>query len=142
MLRFHVVNPFDHMQREMEHLLRGFDLGPVVRRDHGRIKFNVREQDDSYLVESALPGVDPEKLDISVINRQLVIKGEFVATEMPENARIHRQERRSGSFEQSLMMTDKLDTDKIEAEYKDGILTLCIPKVQEALPKKIEIRAG
>lgn len=141
MLRFNLVNSFESMQREMEHLLRGFDLDPVVRRDHGRINFNIREQDDKYLVEAALPGVDPEKLDISVINRQLVIKGEFAQPEVPENARVHRQERRSGSFEQNLMMTDKLDTDKIEAEYQDGILIISVPKAQEAMPKKIEIKA-
>ncbi len=142
MLRFHVMNPIESMQREMEHLLRGFDLGPNARRDHGRINFNIREHDDRYLVEAALPGVDSENLDISVIDRQLVIKGEFARLDLPENARIYRQERRSGSFEQSLMMTDKLDTDKIEAEYKDGILIISVPKAQAALPKKIEIKAA
>jgi HSP20 family protein len=136
------MNPIESMQREMEHLFRGFDLGPIARRDNGRISFNIREYDDRHLVQAALPGVDPENLDISVIDRQLVIKGEFTRADLPENARIHRQERRSGSFEQSLMMTDKLDTDRIEAEYKDGILIISVPKAQAALPKKIEIKAA
>ena len=142
MLRFHMMNPFEGMQREVEQLLRGFDLDPIVRREQGRIDFKIREQDEKYLVEAALPGVDAEKLDINVVDRQLVIKGEFAPLDLPENARVHRQERRSGSFEQSLMLTNKLDTDNIAAEYKDGILSISIPKAKEALPKRIEIKAG
>ncbi|MFO7767147.1 MAG: Hsp20/alpha crystallin family protein [Pelovirga sp.] len=142
MLRFHVMNPLENMQREMEHLLRGFDLGPIVRRDHERVRFTISEQDDRYLVEAALPGIDPEKLDINVIDRQLVIKGEFARADVPNDARVHRQERRSGAFEQSLMLTDKLDTDRIEAEYKDGILSIGVPKAQAAMPKKIEVKAA
>ena len=142
MLRFHMMSPFGSMQREVEHLLRGFDLDPIVRREQSRIKFAVRELDDKYLVEAALPGVDPDKLDINVIDRQLVIKGEFAPLELPENVRVHRQERQSGSFEQGLMLTNKLDTDNIAAEYKDGILSISIPKVKEAQPRRIEIKAG
>lgn len=142
MLRFHMMNPFESMQREVEHLLRGFDLDPVVQREQGRINFTIREQDEKYLVEAALPGVDAEKLDINVVDHQLVIKGEFASVDLPENVRIHRQERRSGSFEQSLMLTNKLDTDNIAAQYKDGVLSIIIPKVKEALPRRIEIKAG
>lgn len=142
MLRFHTMNPFESMQREVEHLLRGFDLNPVVRREQGRIDFTIREQDENYLVEAALPGVDTETLDINVIDRQLVIKGKFAPVDLPEGVRVHRQERRSGSFEQILMLTNKLNTDNIAAEYKDGILGISIPKVKEAQPKRIEIKAG
>jgi len=142
MLRFHMMSPFEGMQREVEHLLRGFDLDPIVRREQGRIDFKIREQDEKYLVEAPLPGVDAEKLDINVVDRKLVIKGEFAPLDLPENVRFHRQERRSGSFEQSLMLTSKLDTDNIEAEYKAGILSIGIPKAKEALPRRIEIKAG
>jgi len=142
MLKFHMMNPFESMQREVEHLLRGFDLDPIVRREHGRIHFAVREQEEKYLIEAALPGVDAEKLDINVIDRQLLIKGEFAPVDLPEDARVHRQERQSGSFEQSLMLTNKLDTENIAAEYKDGILAISIPKVKEALPRRIEIKAN
>jgi len=137
-----MMNPFEGMQREVEQLLRGFDLDPIVRREQGRIDFKIREQDEKYLVEATLSGVDAEKLDINVVDRQLVIKGEFAPLDLPENARVHRQERRSGSFEQSLMLTNKLDTDNIAAEYKDGILSISIPRAKEALPKRIEIKAG
>lgn len=142
MLRFHLMNPFDSMQREVEQLLRGFDLDPVVRREQGRIDFRIREQDQKYLVEAALPGVDVEKLDIHVVDRQLVIKGEFAQVDLPENVRVHRQERRSGSFEQNLMLASKLDTDHIAAQYQDGLLSISIPKAKEALPRRIEIKAG
>ncbi|MBD1401133.1 Hsp20/alpha crystallin family protein [Pelovirga terrestris] len=142
MLRFHLMNPFDGMQREVEHLLRGFDLDPIVRREQGRINFIMREHDEKYQVEAALPGVNAEKLDINVVDRQLVIKGEFAPHDLPDNARVHRQERRSGCFEQSLMLTSKFDRDNIAAEYKDGILSISIPKAKEALPRRIEIKAG
>ena len=93
-------------------------------------------------MEAALPGVDAEKLDINVVDRQLVIKGEFTSADLPENVRVHRQERRSGSFEQSLMLTSKLDTANIAAQYRDGILSISIPRAKEALPRRIEIKAG
>jgi len=138
-----MMNPFEGMQREVEHLLRGFDLDPIVRREQGQIDFKMREQDEKYLVEAALPGVDAEKLDINIVDdRQLVIKGEFAPADLSEGVRVHRQERRSGSFKQSLMLTSKLDTDNIAAEYKDGILSISIPKAKEALPRRIEIKAG
>lgn len=142
MLRFHLMSPFGALQREVEHLLRGFDLDPVVRPEQGRSEWTIREQEDKFLVQAALPGVDKDKLDIRVAEGRLVITGEFAPAEVPENVRVHRQERRSGSFEQSLLLTKKLDTDRIAAEYKDGILSILIPKAQEVLPKKIEVRAG
>ncbi|MFO7811550.1 MAG: Hsp20/alpha crystallin family protein [Pelovirga sp.] len=142
MLRFHMMNPFEGMQREVEHLLHGFDLDPIVRREQGRINFIVREHDEKYQVEAALPGVDAEKLDINVVDRQLVIKGEFAPLDLPQSAHVHRQERRSGSFEQSLLLNSKFDRDNIAAEYKDGILSINIPKAKEALPRRIEIKAA
>lgn len=142
MFRFHLGSSLDSMQREMEHLLRGFDLAPIVRPEQERINFSIREQEGRYLVAAALPGIDPEKLDINVVDQLLIIKGAFASTDLPENARIHRQERRSGHFEQNLRLTAHLDTDRIEAEYKDGILTISLPKAQQALPKKIEVKAA
>lgn len=140
MFRFHMVNPLDTMQREMEQLFRGFDLNPPVRQQ-GQVNFRVQELDEGYQVAAELPGLDIDKLEIDVVGRKLSIKGEFVAPQLPEGVKIHRQERRIGSFERILTLPDSLDTDNIDAEYKEGILAIRLPKSRAALPKKIAIKA-
>lgn len=140
MFRFHMVNPLDTMQREMEQLFRDFDLNPSARLQN-QLNFRVHELDEGYQVAAELPGVDVEKLEIDVVGRKLSIKGDFVVPQLPEGVKIHRQERRIGSFERILTLPDNLDTDNIDAEYKEGILTIRLPKSQAALPKKINIKA-
>ncbi len=140
MFRFHMVNPLDTMQREMEQLFRGFDLNPLARQQ-SQLNFRVQELDEGYQVAAELPGVDVDKLEIDVVGRKLSIKGEFVTPQLPEGVKIHRQERRVGGFERILTLPDNLDTENIDAEYKEGILTIRLPKSRAALPKKIAIKA-
>ena len=140
MFRFHMINPLDTMQREMEQLFRGLELNPQSRQ-YSQLNFRVQELENGYQVAAELPGIDVDKLEIDVIGRKLTIHGEFAAPQLPEGVKIHRQERRVGRFERILTLPENLDTDKIDAEYKEGILTIRLPKTREALPKKIAIKA-
>ena len=134
------VNEMENMQHEMDLLFRGFGLNPASETQVRQIKFQVTDNGESFSVEAPLVGLDSEKLNISVLGRRLTVSGEFYHPELPADVRWHRQERNMRTFEQSLQLSADLDTEKIEAVYKLGILKLNLPKSASALPKKIEIK--
>jgi len=136
------VNEIENMQREMDQLFRGFSSSPTYEPQVRQIDFKVVDNGESFSVEAPLPGLDIEKLNINVLGRQLIVSGEFSRPELPQDVRWHRQERSSGKFERNLQLSANLDTEKVEAEYKQGILKVNLPKAASALPKKIEITVG
>lgn len=102
--------------------------------------FDISETDDSIVVKADLPGVDIKDLDISVgSDNVLTVKGEKKEEREEKNERHHRIERRSGSFSRSFFLGKNVKTDEIDAEYKDGVLYLTIPKSEE-VQKKIEVK--
>ncbi len=135
-------NEMNNFQREMERVFRG--QVPLKRTEAAfdRVPFRVYQNDDGYVVEAVLSRLDLEKLDISVLGRQLTISGGTIAPELPEGAKWLRQERRSGRFEQSFRLPQDLDSDRIAAEYKQGILKMTLPKAEAAKPKKIELKVN
>lgn len=136
------VNEMENMQREMDQLFRSFGFNPTYEPQDRQIDFKVTDNGESFSVEAPLPGLDIEKLDITVLGRRLTVSGEFSHPELPQDIRWHRQERSSGAFEKNLQLAANLDTEKVAAEYKQGILKINLPKAASALPKKIEITAG
>lgn len=102
---------------------------------------NLSEDDDSLYVEALAPGLDPDSLSISVVNRQLNISG----MKKPVNSgvkpeAIHRSERAGGHFVRSIELTTPVNEKKISAEYHDGLLEVIMPKAEEAKPRKIAVR--
>jgi HSP20 family protein len=100
------------------------------------------EKKDSYIIRAELPGVERSNIDISFEKNVLTISGQKSALieAKDEELRVFAAERVSGSFSRSLRMPDYIDGDKIGAEYKDGLLTITIPKAELAQPRKIEVR--
>ncbi len=99
------------------------------------------ETDDAIVVKSAIPGIKPEDLDISIANDSLTIKGETKFEEEVQEELFIRQERRYGSFCRSLTIPMPVVADKAEAEFENGILTLRLPKAEEVKPKPIQVKA-
>jgi HSP20 family protein len=97
------------------------------------------ETEEDVVVKMALPGVDPNDVDISVLGNTLTIMGETKAEEEVEQGRHICHERRFGATSRSLTLPVAVEADKAEAEYENGVLTLKLPKVEEAKPKAIEI---
>jgi HSP20 family protein len=97
---------------------------------------DVRETEDEYLVLVDLPGVQSEDVVIELIDQVLTISGSRAPVETGEAQRL---ERPSGSFVRRLSLPKGVDSDKVVADYKDGVLELRIPKRAEAKPKKIAI---
>ena len=142
MFGLQLVNEMANVQREMDQLFRGFGFSPTYNSAENQINFKVLDSDEQFSVEAPLSGLDIEKLDISVLGRHLTISGEFSAAELPPDVRWHRQERSGGKFEQKLQLSADIDTEKIEAEYRQGILKINLPKAASALPKKIAINVS
>lgn len=101
---------------------------------------DIAELENEYLVKLELPGVNKDDVGITVESNILTIRGEkkFEKDEKKDN--FHRIERTYGSFERSFTLPSTIRTDKIDAVYKDGILTVSLPKAEEAKPKQIEVK--
>lgn len=102
-------------------------------------KVDISETESSYEVYTDLPGVLKDDVQVSVTDNLLTIKGEKHQKQETENKNFHRVERRYGTFQRSFTLPRHVDTGNIKADYKDGILTLTIPKAEEAKPKEIQI---
>jgi HSP20 family protein len=102
---------------------------------------NIYHTDKELVVKAAVPGVKPEEVDISITGDTLTIKGESRAEEKIEREDYLYQERRYGTFFRSVALPAGLNTDKAEASFKNGILTLTIPKPKEIIPKQIRAKA-
>lgn len=99
---------------------------------------DIAETEKEYLITMEIPGVDMTKTDISYMDGLLTVKGEK-HKESKEGECSHCSERFAGSFERSFRIHGKVDADKIDATYKDGVLHLTLPKSAESGVKKIEI---
>jgi HSP20 family protein len=98
------------------------------------------ETEDAVVVKSAVPGVEPEDLNISITSDTLTIKGETKAEEEVKEENYIRRERRYGSFYRSLTIPLPVVADKAEAEFENGVLTLTLPKAEEVKSKAIKVK--
>lgn len=99
---------------------------------------DISETEKEYVVTAELPGIDMKGIDISYIDGVLTIKGEK-KKDTNEGESCHCAERYSGAFERSFRIPGDVNSDKIDATYKDGILKLVVTKSEKSVPKKIEV---
>jgi HSP20 family protein len=128
----------------MERLFDDASRGPrVLTWEPAELGFalDVYETDDALVVKAALPGVQPEQVDISVIGDVLTVKGETKSEDETKDGNYHRRELRYGSFARSIALPTRVDHDKAEAKFENGILAITLPKAEEAKPKSIKIAA-
>ncbi len=142
MFGLHMINEMEKLQREMDQIFRSGKLFEPVRNEHSSSSFNLRDSGDALELQVALPGVDSEKLDISVLGRRLSLSGEYRAEEVAENVQWHRRERPTGKFEQFIQLPAAIDAEKVEAQYLNGILRVNLPKAQSERPLKIAVKSA
>jgi HSP20 family protein len=106
------------------------------------LALDVAETEDEFIVKASLPGVNPEDIDVTYDSNVLTIKGEIRKDEEIEEERYHRRERRFGSFSRSISLPSSVKGEKVEASYETGVLTLHLPKSEEAKPKKIKVHSS
>jgi len=104
---------------------------------------DVAETDQSFEVKMDLPGVRAEDVEIQIDNNTLTIKGQRSeeTEEKDEEKQYHSIERYSGSFSRSVVLPSSINEDETSAEFKDGVLNIVIPKMEDAKPRKISIKS-
>ena len=100
---------------------------------------DVREDKDNFIIRAELPGLKREDIEVSLQDGALVISGERKFEKAEEGVEVHRQERYYGKFQRALTLPEPVAADKVKADYKDGVLTVTLPKTEEAKPKKIDV---
>ena len=100
---------------------------------------DVQEDKDNFVIRTELPGLRREDIDVSLHEGAVIISGERKVEEVKEGVEIHRQERFYGKFQRALTLPAPVAADKVKAQYKDGILTVTLPKAEEAKPKAITV---
>ena len=100
--------------------------------------FDVSENDSNFVVKAEVPGIDQKNIDISLSNGLLTISGEKKHEKKEESEHYHTVERSYGSFRRTFRLPTEVDTDNVDATYKDGVLTVTLPKSEAVKPKKIE----
>ncbi|HOB73971.1 MAG TPA: Hsp20/alpha crystallin family protein [Phycisphaerae bacterium] len=140
--RLNVWAPYNDLRREIDRLFDAFtggDGGLVRSRAFPAV--NVWEDGNNLFLEAELPGVAREDLEISAAGNELTIRGRRNPCQ-GENLVYHRQERGYGEFSRVLTLPVEVDTDKIEATLRDGVLTLTLPKAEAAKARKIEVKTA
>ena len=100
---------------------------------------NLSEDKENYYIRAELPGVKGDELDIQVTGQNLAISGERKIASEEDGARYHRREREAGTFSRMIGLPAEVDTDKVDANLKNGILTVVVPKAEIAKPKQITV---
>ncbi len=103
-------------------------------------KVDIEETDDAYLIKAELPGMKKDDVSVEIRNNVLSISGERKETREEKSKNVHRRESFTGSFCRNFSLPDQVAVEKVEAEFKDGVLRLTIPKSEEKKPRKIAIK--
>jgi HSP20 family protein len=133
------ANVFDDFRRELSQFAGGlFDDASQGAIFAPRVNF--AETATGYEVVADLPGLKPEDVDVEFHDGHLWITGARKEEAEEEGKTYHRVERRFGQFRRVITLGNEVDAEKIEASYKDGVLTVNVPKIAAAQPKKIEVK--
>jgi HSP20 family protein len=103
---------------------------------------DISERKDAYLVTVELSGVEAEDLEITLEDGLLTIQGERHFAHDSSEQQFHRVERRYGAFRRSITLPAQVQAEQIEASFDNGVLQIVVPKMEEATPKRIQIRPG
>ena len=133
-------------QKEFDRLFReaftpGFGEGELSTRTWAP-PVDIFENENNIVLKAELPGVDPKDVEVRVEDNTLYLKGERKFEKETKEENYHRIERAYGSFARSFSLPSSIDAEKVAADYKDGLLTLTLPKREEAKPKTIKINVS
>ena len=143
-------DPFRELEEVSDKLNRMFSR-PPARRDNGQEAMTVAdwiptvdisETDGEFLIKAELPEVKKEDVKITLQQGVLTIQGQRVQEREERGKRYHRIERAYGTFARTFTLPDYVDDANVRAEFKDGVLTLHVPKSEKAKPKAIEVKVS
>lgn len=142
-------DPFRDLARLQNRMNRLFDDAHLAGRDDDVLSggtwlppVDVYEQEGALVLKAELPGMTKDAIDVSVENTTLTVRGERTMDTDVKQDNVHRIERSYGGFSRSFALTSKVDTSRIAADYKDGVLTITLPLREEAKPRSIAVNVA
>ncbi|MDY6848894.1 MAG: Hsp20/alpha crystallin family protein [Geoalkalibacter sp.] len=139
-----IFTEMENLRREIDDAFRGFGMGravPGFLPGIGTSRYpaiNLGEDHDNLYVQALMPGVDPQQVELNIMKGTLTIAGERKQSDENEKT-WHRRERGMGHFLRAVELPSAVDPNKAQARYDNGILTVTLPKAEEAKPKKINV---
>ena len=140
-------DPFWGLRRDMDRLFDDFFRGGVARQDEGQAmmpRIDVSETDNAIEVCAELPGVEEKDLDVQLNGDMLTIRGEKKSDREEKDKNYHVIERSYGSFARTIQLSFNAEPNKVQASFDKGVLTVTLPKPQEAQKssKRIDVKSG
>jgi HSP20 family protein len=135
------LSDFDQVRREVLRLLDTAtgDGAP----DAGAGVFppmNISQDDDHFYLRAEVPGIKPAELSISALRNRVSISGKREIPRENERVSYHRRERPEGAFNRTVTLPLEVDPERVDARYAEGVLTLTLPKAEQAKPRQIAVR--
>lgn len=142
-VRWNPTREMAAMQNVMEQWFENGRTNGRLATTHN-LALDAYETDSGYVIYTALPGVHPDNINVSMEDDVLTISGEVAAPAFDEkdNVRTLAQERATGKFSRSVRVSAPVDSDKIEAAFENGLLKLSLPKTPAAQPRQIPVKAS
>lgn len=103
---------------------------------------NIWTSEDGAVVTAEIPGLAPADIDISVVNETLSLRGSRTQPQLEDGAQWHRRERMFGEFSRTIQLPFRIDSEKVEAKFTNGVLEIKLPRSEEDKPRKITVNAG
>ena|SRR5579884_1257056 len=141
---------FETLRQEIDRAFEQAGLGPLAS---GRVAFlpgqaarhyplvNLHDDGQNVFVEALAPGLDPEKIEVSVLGRTVTISGEKPGPTNVRPEQIHRSERAAGRFLRTIDLPVEVDPNRVTATYQRGLLLLTLPRSEAAQPRRIAVHA-
>ena len=139
------LTPFDKMfdtmvESQFPEVVKSVGVKPYQGSAYPKV--NVYEYDDKVGVVAEIPGLDKKQLDVAVEDGVLTISGDKHSAFEDDGAKVIRRELKQSSFKRSFELGDQLDGENVSAKFKDGILSVPIPKIEPEVPKKHSVKIG
>ncbi|HZW39510.1 MAG TPA: Hsp20/alpha crystallin family protein [Ignavibacteriaceae bacterium] len=148
LVKFNPVRDLLNFEREVSRIInnfeRSFDSDNSLPQEFENAIWSplsdISEDKDTFKIRLDLPGMKKEDVKINMENNMLSISGERKQEKESDNSKYHRVERVYGKFYRSFTLPESIEHEKIDAEFKDGQLTIIVPKSEKAKPKQLEIK--
>ncbi len=143
MIRWSPYRSLINLNREFGHLWDDFS---TAQKGEGECEtcwapdIDLTENKEAYFLRADLPGVSKENIKVTLSENVLTLSGEKKFEKAAQDVSFHRSERVYGNFSRSFRLPESIDSGKINAEFKDGVLSLVVPKAESVKPKEIEIK--
>jgi HSP20 family protein len=135
------LRDFEQLRRDMLHMFDTFAADRETSTTSGVFPpINVTQDNDHFYLRAELPGVVANDLSITALRNHVSISGKRELPKEHERASYHRRERAEGTFNRTVTLPTIVDSERVEARYVDGILTLVLPKAAEAKPRQIVVK--